>query len=97
MTRKFGYSLDGFVESIVFSDEATFHLSGKVNRYNVRISGAANPHVESIVFIDESTFHLSGKVNRYNVRIWGAANPYVIAGHVCFIPLLNCIVCMCIL
>ena len=36
---------DSFVESIVFSDEATFHLSGKVNGYNVHIWGAANPHV----------------------------------------------------
>jgi hypothetical protein len=35
----------GYVESIVFSDEATFHLSGKVNQYNMRIWGAANPYV----------------------------------------------------
>jgi hypothetical protein len=35
---------DSFVESIVFSDEATFLLSGKVNRHNVRIWRAANPH-----------------------------------------------------
>jgi len=27
-----------------FSDEATFHLSGKVSRYNVRIWGSENPH-----------------------------------------------------
>ena len=32
------------VESIVFSDKATFHLSAKVNRYDVHIWGAANPH-----------------------------------------------------
>ena len=36
---------DGFVESIVLSDEATFHLSGKVNRHNVSIWGAANQQV----------------------------------------------------
>ena len=35
---------DGFVESIVFSDGAKFHLSGKVNQH-VLIWGAANPHV----------------------------------------------------
>jgi hypothetical protein len=29
---------------LVFSDEATFHLSGKVNRHNVRIWGTENPH-----------------------------------------------------
>jgi hypothetical protein len=28
----------------VFSDEATFHLSGKVNRHNLRIWGMENPH-----------------------------------------------------
>lgn len=32
----------GFMESIVFSDEATFQLSSKVNRHNVRIWGADN-------------------------------------------------------
>ena len=36
---------DGFVESIVFSDEAKFHLSGKVNRHHVHIWAAANPPV----------------------------------------------------
>jgi hypothetical protein len=53
--------------------------------------------VQSIVFSDEATFNLSGKVNRYNMRIWGATNPHVIVEHVCFIPLLNCFVCRCIL
>ena len=33
-----------FSERIVFSDEATFHLSGKVNKQNVRIWGLQNPH-----------------------------------------------------
>ena len=44
---------DGFVESIVFSDEATFQFPGKVNRYNMRIWGAANPYaiVEHVCFI----------------------------------------------
>jgi len=28
----------------MFSDEVTFHLSGKVNRHNVRIWGTENPH-----------------------------------------------------
>ena len=33
-----------FAECIVFSDEATFHISGKVNKHNVRILGIQNPH-----------------------------------------------------
>lgn len=32
------------LSKIIFSDEATFHLSGKVNRHNVRIWGTQNPH-----------------------------------------------------
>jgi len=35
---------DDLLTKIIFSDEATFHLSGKVNRYNVRIWGSENPH-----------------------------------------------------
>ena len=35
---------DEFNERLVFSDEATFHTNGKVNRHNVRIWGEENPH-----------------------------------------------------
>ena len=35
---------DEFNERIVFSDEATFHTNGKVNRHNVRIWGEEIPH-----------------------------------------------------
>ncbi|PNF19248.1 hypothetical protein B7P43_G08217 [Cryptotermes secundus] len=34
-----------FVRQVCFSDEATFHVSGVVNRYNCRIWGSQNPHV----------------------------------------------------
>jgi len=34
---------DDFFERLIFSDECTFHLCGKVNRHNVRIWGAENP------------------------------------------------------
>jgi hypothetical protein len=33
-----------FLDKIVFSDEATFHLSGKVSRHNPVILGSHNPH-----------------------------------------------------
>ena len=33
-----------FDEKLLFSDEATFHTSGKVNKQNVRIWGLENPH-----------------------------------------------------
>ena len=35
---------DDLLTKIIFSDEATFQLSGKVNRYNVRIWGSEYPH-----------------------------------------------------
>ena len=35
---------DEFNERLVFSDEATFHTNGKVNRHDVRIWGEENPH-----------------------------------------------------
>jgi len=35
---------DGFAEKLVFSDEATFHVRGKVNCHNVRVWGTENPH-----------------------------------------------------
>ena len=35
---------DDLLARIIFSDEATFHLRGKVNGYNVRIRGSENPH-----------------------------------------------------
>ena len=33
-----------FLTNIMFSDEATFHVSGAVNRHNVRIWGSQQPH-----------------------------------------------------
>jgi hypothetical protein len=37
---------DDFVERLI-SDEATFHISGKVNRHNVRIRGTQQPHAQT--------------------------------------------------
>jgi hypothetical protein len=34
-----------FLKNIMFSDEATFHMSGKVHRHNVLIRGTENPYV----------------------------------------------------
>jgi hypothetical protein len=38
-------AVDNFADSLIFSDEGTFHLSGKVIRQNVRIWETENPHV----------------------------------------------------
>ncbi|KAG7171884.1 hypothetical protein Hamer_G000814 [Homarus americanus] len=34
-----------FLLRVCFSDKATFHVSGTVNKHNVRIWGSENPHV----------------------------------------------------
>jgi len=35
-----------FVERIIFCDETSFHISGKVNGHNVRIWGTEKPHAQ---------------------------------------------------
>ena len=35
---------DRFLLRLIFSDKATFRISGKVNRHNVRIWGLQDPH-----------------------------------------------------
>ena len=60
---------DGFFERLIFSDECTFHLCGKVNRHNVRIWGTENPksvvevareYPKVNVFCTVSTFKVYG-------------------------------------
>ena len=34
----------GFLKRVYFSDELTFHVSGLLNRHNLRIWGSENPH-----------------------------------------------------
>jgi len=35
---------EGFLDCVVFSDESTFHISGKVHRHNVHTWNTENPH-----------------------------------------------------
>lgn len=52
---------NNFLNRIFFSDEATFHVSGKVNRHNVRIWGPENPH-----------FHQEHTRDSEKVNVWCA-------------------------
>ena len=36
-----------FVDKLIFCDEATFHISGKVNVHNVHIWGTEQPHAQT--------------------------------------------------
>jgi hypothetical protein len=46
-------SNDNFLSSVVFCDEAAFHLSGTANRHNVRITDLEKPH-KSIDYTKDS-------------------------------------------
>ena len=35
---------EAFLKRVCYSDEATFHVSEKLNKHNVRIWGSENPH-----------------------------------------------------
>ncbi|PRD30435.1 UNVERIFIED_CONTAM: hypothetical protein NCL1_26441 [Trichonephila clavipes] len=39
------FDVNGFENTLVCTDEATFHLGGKVNRHNLRFGGMKNVHV----------------------------------------------------
>ena len=36
---------EDYLKKVMFTDQACFHVSGKVNWHNVRIWGSENPHV----------------------------------------------------
>ena len=36
---------EDYLKKVMFTDEACFHVSGKVNCHNVRIWGSENPHM----------------------------------------------------
>ena len=38
------FEVDDFADRLIFSDEATFHVSGKVRQHSVWIWGTENPH-----------------------------------------------------
>ena len=52
-----------FLNRICFSDEATFHVSGKLNKHNARICGTENPHITREIECD------SPKVNVWCGRL----------------------------
>jgi len=55
---------DHFLEKVQFSDEVTFHVSGAVNRRNVRIRGSENPHAYVEHCSSEECTHVDACVAR---------------------------------
>ena len=64
---------DNFLNKLVFSDEATFHRSGRVNTHNDIIWGRENPHV-------------SYELERVNpkVNVWCGISRYKLYGPFMF-------------
>ena len=46
-----------FIERLIFCDEATFHISGKVNGHNVRIWGTEQPKVNVFCAVSREKVH----------------------------------------
>ena len=66
---------DGFAEKLVSSDEATFHVCGKVNRHNIRIWGTENPHAMMEHFRNLPKVNVFCAVSSYKVY-----RPFFFAG-----------------
>ena len=67
---------DTILLRLIFSDEATFHLSGKVSRHNVHIWGLENPH--EIVQHE----HHSPKINVFSaVSVRKVYGPFFFEGN----------------
>ena len=58
---------DDFFEKLIFSDECTFHLCGKVNRHNVRVWGTENPKPVCEVACDSPKVNVFCGVSTFKV------------------------------
>jgi len=57
-----------FVERLIFCDEATFHIIGKVNVHNVRIWGTEQPHAQIEHQCDSPKVNIFCAVSREKVH-----------------------------
>ena len=67
---------DNLLANIIFSEEATFHLSEKVNRYNVRIWGSENQHATLEVERDSPKLNVFCAVSKQTVY-----GPFIFEGQ----------------
>jgi hypothetical protein len=58
---------DEFATRLIFSDEATFHLSGNENRHNVRVCGTENPHATTELQRDSPKLNVFCAISRRKV------------------------------
>jgi hypothetical protein len=66
--QQFNDDDDDFINQLIFGDESTFHLSGKVNKHNVHIWGTGNPR-ELVQYVRDSpkvdVFYTVFRTNAY--------------------------------
>ena len=67
---------DDLLSKIIFSDEVTFHLNGKVSRNNVRIWGSENPHATLEVTLDSPNLNVFCAVSKQTVY-----GPFIFEGQ----------------
>ena len=71
-----------FLDNLIMSDEATFHLNGKVNRHNFRIWGSENPRVFKEHVRDSPKITVWCGLSRSRIYTpFFFANPIVTAAH----------------
>jgi hypothetical protein len=58
---------EGLLKRIIFSDEATFYLSGKVNRHNIQIWGSEKPVAVEEMECDSPKVNVFHDVSRRRV------------------------------
>jgi hypothetical protein len=65
-----------FLDCLIFSDESTFHVSGKFSSYNCRIWGSENPHVPLDHVDDSSKVNVFCALNKE--RVYGHLVPRIL-------------------
>lgn len=58
---------ENFSKNLIFSDESTFHLTGKVNTHNVRIWGTENPNAIIEIQRDSAKINVFCAISRQKV------------------------------
>jgi hypothetical protein len=57
-----------FIERLIFPDEASFHISGKVNRHSIHIWGMEQPHAQIEHQRDSPKVNVFCEVSREKVQ-----------------------------
>ena len=61
---------EAFLKRVCFSDEATFHVLGKLNKHNVRIWESENPHANR----EQAMLQRTCQEIEYRLNVLRAAN-----------------------